>query len=99
MSRYALDFRPGVKEAIERAPGTVRQRLWQTVKALQDDPYPPAAKEMEDDDQGLWRIRVDDWRIVYAVDDEILIVEIVRVGRKSGPDRGPNFYDNLRSQG
>lgn len=51
---------------------------------------------MRDDLQEAWRIQIDVWRIVYTVDDDGLVVEIVRVGRKSGPDRGPGFYEGLR---
>lgn len=52
---------------------------------------------MGDDLQELWRIQIEAWRIVYSVDEEILIVELVQVGRKAGPDRGPSFYEGLRS--
>ena len=33
----------------------------------------------EDD---LWRIRVGDWRIIYAIEDDKLIVFIVKVGHR-----------------
>lgn len=81
---------------MDNLPGNVRQRVRRTIDALLEDPYPTEAQPMRDDLHALWRIQIDAWRIVYSVDEEILIVEIVRVGRKSGPDRGPSFYEGLR---
>jgi mRNA interferase RelE/StbE len=96
MNRYRLSYAPGIRDIVDNLPGNVRQRVRRIVKPLLDDPYPPEAEQMRDDLQELWRIQLDAWRIVYSVDEEILIVEIVQVGRKSGPVKGPSFYAGLR---
>ena len=96
MSRYALSFAEGVKESIDVLPGHVRQRVKRTIGALRDNPYPPETVQMRDDLRDDRRIQIDTWRIVYTVDNEALLVEVVRVSRKSGSDRGPNFYRGLQ---
>ena len=94
-SRYWLDA-SRVKADVDALPGNVRQRIKQVIGALRDNPYPPEAQAMRDEWVEHWRIQVGDWRIVYRVYENVLIIEIVGVGRKSGPDRGPTFCQGLR---
>jgi mRNA interferase RelE/StbE len=60
------------------------------IAQLAINPRPVEAKALEDELAGLYRIRVDDYRIIYKIFDDIVVVEIVRVAR-----RGPNTYVGL----
>jgi len=40
---------------------------------------------------GLYKIKVENYRIIYEIFDDIIVVEIVRVAR-----RGPDTYVGLR---
>lgn len=55
--------------------------------ALMEDPRPEGCLKLvgEDDE---WRVRVEDWRIVYRIDDGVLVVLVVRVGPRGGVYRG-----------
>ncbi|HMN31239.1 MAG TPA: type II toxin-antitoxin system RelE/ParE family toxin [Caldilineaceae bacterium] len=90
--RYQLDFRKGVLREIERMPGHLRQRVKRIIQQLNVDPRPAIAEELHDDLQGLYKIKLGDWRVVYRVDDTILVVTVIKVGQKSGPE----FYKLLR---
>jgi mRNA-degrading endonuclease RelE of RelBE toxin-antitoxin system len=35
---------------------------------------------------GRFRLRIDDWRVIYAVDDHDRTVLVLAVRRKSGPE-------------
>lgn len=48
------------------------------VAALEDDPRPPGATRLVGADD-LWRIRIGDYRVVYANDDDRLLAIVVRV--------------------
>lgn len=39
----------------------------------------------------MYRLRLDDYRIVWSIEDDILIVEVLKVGLK----QGLNFYDDV----
>ncbi|WP_414625276.1 type II toxin-antitoxin system RelE family toxin [Calothrix sp. CCY 0018] len=41
------------------------------------EPRPNEVKKLQDDD--LYRIRVGDYRIVYQIDDDIVLVSVVKV--------------------
>jgi len=51
------------------------------IDALADGPRPAGAKKLKGGGE-LWRIRVGDYRIVYAVRDRILLVLVVRVAHR-----------------
>jgi mRNA interferase RelE/StbE len=53
----------------------VAGRILKRIEALTHDPPPPGCRKLERTDT-LWRIRVGDWRVVYAVDDVRLQVEV-----------------------
>jgi mRNA interferase RelE/StbE len=54
------------------------------VAALEDDPRPPGATRLVGADD-LWRIRIGDYRVVYAIEDGRLLVPPSL--RWSSPDR------------
>ena len=59
-----------------------------SIDRLGNTPRPPRVKKLAE--SGLWRIRVGQYRIVYATDDEAQLVTIVRVAR-----RRENTYKGL----
>lgn len=86
---YWLEISADVRRQIERLPGHLRQRVKRLIASLRHNPRPESAVELRNR-PGRYRIRLDDdWRIFYRIDDRQLVVTILRVGRKKGPD----FYD------
>jgi mRNA interferase RelE/StbE len=59
----------------------VRKTLIAAIHELGGDPYQPSAKRLVGD-ADVWRVRVGDYRILYAVVDERLIVTVIRVGHR-----------------
>ena len=55
--------------------------------ALCDQPRPPDAGKLAGTDD-LWRIRVGDFRVVYTISDEALVVTVVRVANRRQVYRG-----------
>mgnify|MGYP001146854820 CR=1 FL=1 len=47
---------------------------------LAEDPRPPAARKLQGRDG--YRVRVGDYRILYTIDDGVLLVVIVTVGHR-----------------
>lgn len=57
-----------------------RQRIVQRIVALADDPRPPGCTKLSG--QEAYRIRQGDYRILYTIRDDVLVVEIVKVGNR-----------------
>jgi mRNA interferase RelE/StbE len=63
---------------LESLHNPIRRRIARAIAALADDPRPPGAKLLSGPDR-RWRIRVSDYRILYRIDDDSLVVVVVRV--------------------
>jgi mRNA interferase RelE/StbE len=92
MRQYRLDFRAGVRNAIDNLPGHLRQRVKRILQELRMQPRPSYAEEMHDELAGCYKINLGAWRLVYEVDDDILIVLVLKVGKKAGSE----FYQDMR---
>ena len=90
MKKYQLEIKKSVLGQIALLPGRYRQRVQRTIAALATNPRPHQAEPLRTFPD-RYRIRLDEYRIVYRIEDDLLIVEVVKVGRKHGPE----FYENL----
>ncbi len=75
---YRLEFVPSAVRELEKTPPEVRRRLVRAIRQLAHQPRPPGARVLRGDRTGL-RIRVGDYRILYEVDDDALVVTIGRI--------------------
>lgn len=66
--------RSAAKE-FESLPDQVIERVATKIESLTQQPRPTGCKKLRGADN-LWRVRVGDYRIIYAVDDTLSIVEI-----------------------
>ena len=73
-------------EAISRKKD--RQRIVQKIRQLAEDPRPPGCQKLSGRDR--YRIRQGPYRIVYSVEDDRLIVYVVKVGHRSDVYREPS---------
>jgi mRNA interferase RelE/StbE len=61
----------------------MRQRIRRALRALREAPRPPGAKLLSGDRrQRIWRIRVADYRVLYEIRDDRLLVLVIRVGHR-----------------
>ncbi len=65
----------------------VRRRLQAAIELLAGDPRPPAATRLVGGD-GEWRVRTGNYRIVYEIEDDQLLVLILTVGHRREIYRG-----------
>ena len=82
---YRIDYTEEARRALHTMPGNYRQRTRRLVEALANNPHPPGSRKLRDL-PGYYRIRLDRWRIIYRIDDEDLVVTILRIARKAGPE-------------
>ncbi len=78
---YSIQFKPLALWQLEKLPRDVQKRLGAKIDSLRDDPFPAGCKKMA----GLhdaWRIRAGDYRVVYQVHSEILLILVLTVGHR-----------------
>lgn len=76
--RYTVEFERSAKKNLDRLDGPIRARVLRKVAALADDPRSSGATRLVGADD-LWRIRIGDYRVIYAIEDDRLMVIVVRV--------------------
>jgi mRNA interferase RelE/StbE len=77
---YEIALRPAAVRALKRIDHQDRRRIRGAIALLAADPRPPGAKALRGR-EGL-RIRVGDYRIIYAVEDSRLLVVVVTLGHR-----------------
>jgi len=80
MSEYRIELRPAAARALRRLDPPVANRLRGAIALLAQDPRPPAARPLVG--RPGWRVRVGDYRILYTVDDDVLLVVVVALGHR-----------------
>ena len=80
--RYALEFAPRAIRSLGKLDRPIAERIRAATEALRDDPRPSGAR-MLTGMHGVWRIRVaKDYRIVYTLDDDRLVILVVDAGHR-----------------
>jgi mRNA interferase RelE/StbE len=77
---YRVDIRPAAVRALRKVDHQARPRIQAAIALLAQDPRPPGARALRGRDG--YRVRVGDYRILYTVDDGVLVVVVVTLGHR-----------------
>ncbi len=80
MTRYRIEVRPAALRSLRKLDPQVRKRVQGAIALLADDPRPPNSKRLRGRD--AFRVRVGDYRIIYTVEDGVLVVVVVTLGHR-----------------
>ena len=80
MSRYRIELRPAALRSLRKIDPQVRRRIQGAIALLADDPRPPNARKLKGRD--AFRVRVGDYRVIYTVEDGVLLIVVVALGHR-----------------
>ncbi len=78
---YTILLSNHARKALGKLERLVQERIVVALDLLKSDPRPPKAVKLRGEDD-VWRIRVGDYRILYEVIDNELVVWIVRIANR-----------------
>jgi mRNA interferase RelE/StbE len=78
---YVIKIKPTAQKAIKKLPLSLQQRIIEKLKALEHHPRQGAKKLQSFENR--YRIRVGDFRIIYEIYDNRLLVIVLEVGHRS----------------
>ncbi len=81
MSRYRVEVARRAVKAIARLPRQDQQRIRAAIELLSHDPRPPGCTKFTGE-ESVYRVRIGNYRMLYEVVDERLVVHVVRVGHR-----------------
>ena len=88
---YEVRITPHARRSLQRLKKNreVTWRLLEAISDLAENPRPQGCKKLiRSKFDNLFRIRVGDWRILYAIEDDAILVIILDVVRRDQAYRG-----------
>jgi len=82
MPEYTITFAQSARKELERLSASVVSRIFPRIEALAQNPRPLGCRKLRGF-ENLWRIRVGDYRVIYQVFDDEMVVDIVAVRHRS----------------
>ncbi len=84
MTVHHIELSPGAMKDLRRiGDRRLHKRLTDAIGELSSEPRPHGCVKLVGK-ADEWRVRVGDWRIVYRVDDGVLVVLVVTVAPRGG---------------
>ena len=80
MAKYSVEFKPSVWKDLDNIPKSDRRKILRKIQTLADDPRPHGSQKLAG--QERYRIRQGNYRIIYSIEDDRLIVVVVKVGNR-----------------
>jgi mRNA interferase RelE/StbE len=81
--RYQIEVDRDVLRVLRRLPRDLAARIDKAIQLLADEPRPAGCKRLVGRED-LFRIRVGDWRIIYTIKDDLLVVLVLELGARGG---------------
>lgn len=78
---YRVALAPSAARQLRRLDPPARRRIQAALELLATEPRPPAATRLVGG-AGEWRVRTGDYRIVYEIEEDRLLVLVLRVGHR-----------------
>jgi mRNA interferase RelE/StbE len=76
---YTVEFSPSARKMFKKLPQDLQDRIQLKIDALATEPRPSGVKKLKGE-ENTYRIRVGSYRVVYEIEDDILLVTVIKVG-------------------
>lgn len=78
MASYKIEFAKGIRKDFRGIPKLDADRILKKIESLSEDPRPSDSKKLTNDDS--YRIRIGNYRVIYDIKDQILVVLVLKLG-------------------
>jgi mRNA interferase RelE/StbE len=79
--RYSLRYTESASRSLRDLERGIRSRIAAKILALADNPYPPGIRKITGEEHA-YRLRVGDYRVVYDVLEDAIVVLVLRVAHR-----------------
>ncbi|MGB0993819.1 MAG: type II toxin-antitoxin system RelE family toxin [Akkermansiaceae bacterium] len=80
MSLYKVHFKRSAAKSLKKIRAEDREKIAAAIVGLRTTPRPPGSIKITN--QNAYRIRQGDYRIIYTIDNNILTIEIIKIGHR-----------------
>ena len=79
---YQITITQSVLKELKQLQKPVVQKIEKLISGLASNPRPVGFKKLKGKDGNIYRVRSGDFRVIYAIEDAIRIVEIRKIGHR-----------------
>ncbi len=79
---YSVDFSKAARKQLKKLPSDVQERILFKINELAIEPRPNGVKKLQGEENS-YRIRVGDYRVVYDIFDDVLLITVIRVKHRN----------------
>jgi len=80
-NEYKIQYKKSVEKDLRKLPSTQLKSVVAKIRALAIDPHPNGSVKLHSSSD-LFRIRHTDYRIIYQVHDDKLVILVVKIGHR-----------------
>ena len=81
MASYQVELTRSAEKDLKRIDKSQVATIFRGLEDFADDPRPHGVKKLSGADR-IYRIRVGDYRVVYEIEDDVLLVLVIRVAHR-----------------
>jgi len=78
---YRVELKTSAARALASLPRRDQRRIARKIDSLAEEPRPTGARKLSAAEP-IYRIRAGDYRILYQIQDDVLLVLVVRIGHR-----------------
>ncbi|SHG68123.1 mRNA interferase RelE/StbE [Fodinibius roseus] len=79
---YNVVFSKRARRDIKKMDPDAQAQIIEAAEALAENPRPQSSKPMRGEYKGFWRERTGNYRIIYEIQDQKLVVFVIRAGHR-----------------
>jgi len=78
---YEIELAPKAEKQFKKLAKDIQKRVSKRIDKLGKNPRPKGVTKLSGEDD-IYRVREGDYRIIYAIQDHLLLVLIVKIGHR-----------------
>jgi mRNA interferase RelE/StbE len=78
---YRIEIKRSARKSFLGLPKSIQMRMGAAINELAANPRPPGSRKLTGSSV-LYRVRIGDYRVVYEIHDDRLVVVVIRLGHR-----------------
>ena len=78
---YQIQIKKSAIKELSKLPKPIATKVSKVIDQFKNNPYPKGYKKLKGSDKD-YRVRIGNYRILYSIYDNLLIVEVIKIGHR-----------------
>lgn len=87
MGFYSIEWKRSAQKELKKLPRQIISKIVHAIESLAENPQPKHSKKLLATDH-TFRIRIGDYRVIYTLHAQKVVIEIIRIGHRKDVYRG-----------